>query len=145
MWHLDHASKKQCTVLALREIRRFFARSHKMGSTNESRVTNRHLQILKAAEEGRYGVLAAIAYNIEHILGLVRAAEKARSPLILQFFPWASKFSDGLLISAAAEAARRATVPASVHLDHAQEEDIIKLAADTFVALRQHHGRHVAL
>ncbi|KAL1866365.1 hypothetical protein Daus18300_006829 [Diaporthe australafricana] len=102
-----------------------------MGSINAWKATNRHLQILKAAEEGRYGVLAAIAYNIEHILGLVRAAEKARSPLILHFFPWAIKFSDGLLIRAAAEAARRATVPVSVHLDHAQEEDIIKLAADT--------------
>ncbi|KPM46362.1 hypothetical protein AK830_g145 [Neonectria ditissima] len=95
------------------------------------KATNRHLQILKAAEEGEYGVLAAIAYNIEQILGLVRAAEQARSPLILQFFPWAIKFSDGLLIRTAADAARRASVPISVHLDHAQAEEIIQLAADS--------------
>ncbi|KAF5026969.1 hypothetical protein F66182_999 [Fusarium sp. NRRL 66182] len=99
-------------------------------SSNDWKATNRHLQILRAAEEGEYGVLAAIAYNIEQILGLVRAAEKTRSPLILQFFPWAIKFSDGLLIRTAADAAHRATVPISLHLDHAQEEDIIKLAAD---------------
>ncbi|KAL7757127.1 hypothetical protein ACKLNR_014120 [Fusarium oxysporum f. sp. zingiberi] len=99
-------------------------------SSNAWKATNRHLQILQAAEKGEYGVLAAIAYNIEQILGLVRAAEKARSPLILQFFPWAIKFSDGLLIRTAADAAHRASVPISVHLDHAQEEDIIKLAAD---------------
>lgn len=93
--------------------------------------TNSHLQILRVAEEEGYGVVAAIAYNIEQILGLVRAAEKARSPLILQFFPWAITFSDGLLIRTAADAAKRATVPVSVHLDHAQDEAVIKLAADT--------------
>lgn len=102
-----------------------------MASSNDWKATNRHLQILKAAEDGKYGVIAAIAYNIEQILGLVRAAEKAQSPLILQFFPWAIKFSDGLLIRTAADAARQATVPVSVHLDHAQDEAIIKLAADS--------------
>lgn len=102
-----------------------------MASEPDWKATNRHLQILRAAEEGGYGVIAAIAYNIEQILGLVRAAEKARSPLILQFFPWAIVFSDGQLIRTAADVTRRATVPVSVHLDHAQDEDIIKLAADS--------------
>lgn len=102
-----------------------------MATANDWKATNRHIQILKAAENGKYGVLAAIAYNIEQILGLVRAAEQARSPLIIQFFPWAIKFSDGILIHAAAQAARKASVPISIHLDHAQDEDIIKLAADT--------------
>ncbi|KKY39108.1 putative fructose-bisphosphate aldolase [Diaporthe ampelina] len=50
----------------------------------EWKQQNRTYQILKAAEEGGYGVLAAIAYNIESILGLIRAAEAKRSPLILQ-------------------------------------------------------------
>ena len=101
-----------------------------MSSATDWKATNRHLQILRAAEQGGYGVIAAIAYNIEQILGLVRAAEKARSPVILQFFPWAIEFSDGLLIRTAADAARRATIPVSVHLDHAQDEEVIKLAAD---------------
>lgn len=92
--------------------------------------TNKTIQILKAAEEGAYGIIAAIAYNIEQILGLVRAAEKAKSPLIIQFFPWAITFSDGLLVRTAADAARRASVPISIHLDHAQNEEIIKRAAD---------------
>lgn len=102
-----------------------------MATPNDWKATNRHIQILKAAENGKYGVLAAIAYNIEQILGLVRAAEQARSPLIIQFFPWAITFSDGILIDAAAKAAQKASVPISIHLDHAQDEDIIKLAADT--------------
>ncbi|KAL1619954.1 hypothetical protein SLS56_009873 [Neofusicoccum ribis] len=91
---------------------------------------NRTIQILKAAEKGKYGVLAAIAYNIEQILGLVRAAEKARSPLIIQFFPWAITYSNGLLIRAAADAIKGTSVAISIHLDHAQEEDLIRHAAD---------------
>lgn len=101
-----------------------------MASTQSWKESNRTIQILKAAEKGKYGVLAAIAYNIEQILGLVRAAEKARSPLIIQFFPWAITWSDGLLIRAAADAMKTATVPISIHLDHAQEERLIRHAAD---------------
>jgi fructose-bisphosphate aldolase class II len=101
-----------------------------VAATNSTR-SNRTVQILEAAEKGRYGVIAAIAYNIEHILGFVRAAEKARSPIIIQFFPWAVTFSDGLLIRTAADAASRASVPISIHLDHAQDPAVIRLAADT--------------
>lgn len=103
---------------------------HNAKMSTDWKATNRHLQILRGAEKGQYGVIAAIAYNIEQILGLVRAAEEAKSPLILQFFPWAITFSDGLLIRTAADAAHRARVPISIHLDHAQEEAIIKRAAD---------------
>lgn len=94
------------------------------------RKKNRHLSILQHAEENRYGVIAAIAYNIEQILGLVRAAEQASSPLILQFFPWAITFTDGLLIRTASDAALRATVPISLHLDHCQDPALVKRAAD---------------
>ncbi|KAJ6007246.1 fructose-bisphosphate aldolase [Penicillium herquei] len=92
--------------------------------------SNCHKRILRDAENGRYGVIAAIAYNIEQILGLVRAAETARSPLIIQFFPWAIEATDGMLVRAAADIAKRASVPISIHLDHAQSADIIKRAAD---------------
>ncbi|KAF2489683.1 aldolase [Lophium mytilinum] len=92
---------------------------------------NKTVKILKDAEEGGYGVIAAIVYNIEHIIGCIRAAEHARSPLILQVFPWAITFSAGLLVRAAADAASRATVPIAIHLDHAQDEALIRLAADT--------------
>lgn len=102
-----------------------------MGVAADWKAKNPSIQILKAAEEGKYGVLATIAYNIEHILGMVRAAEFARSPLIIQFFPWAITFSDGLLIRTAAEAASRSNVPIAIHLDHAQDEAIIRRAADT--------------
>ncbi|KAI1495520.1 ketose-bisphosphate aldolase [Biscogniauxia marginata] len=96
----------------------------------EWKEDNKTYQILTAAEKGGYGVVAPIAYNIECILAFVRAAEAKRSPLILQVFPWAITFSDGLLVRAAADAARRASVPISIHLDHAQDEALIRRAAD---------------
>jgi fructose-bisphosphate aldolase class II len=95
------------------------------------KAENRHLQILEAAEKGQYGVLAAIAYNAEQIVGMTQAAEAARSPIIIQFFPWAVTFADGLLVRAAADAASRCSVPVSIHLDHAQDESLIRHAADS--------------
>lgn len=88
------------------------------------------MKILQDAETRGYGVIAAIAYNMEQILGLIRAAEKARSPLILQFFPWALTFYGGLLVRTAANASAEASVPVSIHLDHCQSPDMVKLAAD---------------
>ncbi|KAI7100703.1 hypothetical protein KC352_g37955, partial [Hortaea werneckii] len=91
---------------------------------------NKTVQILSNAEKGRYGVAAAIAYNIEQIIGYVKAAEAVRSPLIIQVFPWAITFSNGLLVETAALAARKASVPISIHLDHCQNEDMVRHAAD---------------
>ncbi|KAF9888297.1 hypothetical protein FE257_008870 [Aspergillus nanangensis] len=111
--------------------------------------SNCHQRILRDAEAGRYGVIAAIAYNVEQILGLVRAAETARSPLIIQFFPWAIEATDGLLVRTAAEAAKRASVPISIHLDHAQSESIIKRAAelpfDSIMVDMSHYEKEVNL
>ncbi|PVH79519.1 tagatose 1,6-diphosphate aldolase [Cadophora sp. DSE1049] len=102
-----------------------------MAPNPDWRSTNTTIKILAAAESGKYGVLATVAYNIEHIIGMVRAAELAHSPLIIQFFPWAITFSSGLLIRCAADCAKRATVPVAIHLDHAQDEELIRMAAET--------------
>ncbi|CRL23961.1 Ketose-bisphosphate aldolase, class-II [Penicillium camemberti] len=111
--------------------------------------SNRHFTILRNAEAGQYGVIAAIAYNIEHVLGLVQAAETARSPLIIQFFPWAIEATDELLVRTAADAAKRASVPISIHLDHAQSETIIKRAAelpfDSIMVDMSHYEKEVNL
>ncbi|EGX88212.1 Ketose-bisphosphate aldolase, class-II [Cordyceps militaris CM01] len=92
---------------------------------------NKTYQILKDAEDKGYGVLAPIAYNIEQIIAFIQAAEAKRSPLIIQVFPWAITFSSGLLVVAAAHAAKQASVPVAIHLDHAQDEAMIRHAADT--------------
>ncbi|KAL4922303.1 ketose-bisphosphate aldolase [Aspergillus aurantiobrunneus] len=92
--------------------------------------TNAYLSILRNAEAGQYGVLAVIAYNIEQVHGFIKAATAARSPIIIQFFPWAIKTFDGLLVRAAADAAKRVDVPIAIHLDHAQSEVLIPRAAE---------------
>lgn len=88
-------------------------------------ATNKTLQILRAASAGNYGVLAAIAYNAEHITALISAAETARSPLILLLFP-STLTQLPSLVHAASAACQGASVPVSLHLDHAQDEAQIR-------------------
>ncbi|CAG7565241.1 unnamed protein product [Fusarium equiseti] len=89
------------------------------------------LGILRDAEEGNYGVLAAICYNIEHLTAMVRAAESKRSPLILLLFPSTLKQLPTLAWAASA-AIKSATVPLALHLDHAQDTVQIEEVACTF-------------
>lgn len=91
---------------------------------------NRALAIVDAAAAGGYAVAATCCYNVEGIIATVRAAEAKRSPAIIQLFPWAIEFADGLLLHAAKEAADKASVPVAVHMDHAQSPEIIKRAAE---------------
>ncbi|KAL2113283.1 hypothetical protein VUR80DRAFT_4608 [Thermomyces stellatus] len=91
---------------------------------------NRALAIVDAAYAGGYAVPAICCYNLEGILASVRAAEAKRSPVIIQLFPHAIEFADGLLLHAAREAADKANVPVAVHMDHAQSPEIIKRAAE---------------
>ncbi len=108
--------------------------------------SNKTLAILDAASQGSYGVLAAIAYNVEHITALIRAAEATRSPLILQLFPSTLKQLPSLVWAASA-AAKEAAVPVSLHLDHAQNEDHIRqiirdLPFDSIMVDMSHHEHH---
>ncbi|KAM5356488.1 hypothetical protein ACJ41O_003134 [Fusarium nematophilum] len=96
-----------------------------MASAETRKTTNRTLQILDAAVQGKYGVLAAICYNIEHLTALVRAAESKRSPLILLLFP-STLGQLPTLAWAASAAVKSATVPMSLHLDHAQDASQIE-------------------
>lgn len=93
-------------------------------------LKNRALAIVDAANAGGYAVAATCCYNLEGIIASVRAAEAKRSPVIIQLFPHAIEFADGLLVHAAREAADKASVPVAVHMDHAQSPEIIKRAAE---------------
>lgn len=101
------------------------------GSACRLEKKNKSSRILRAAKEGGYGVIAAIAYNIEHVLGFVKAAEVVESLIIIQFFPWAVTYSSGLLIRSADAIAHSHTRDHIVlHMDHAQDYDLIKRSAD---------------
>ena len=91
---------------------------------------NRATKILDNAVAGHYAVPAMCCYNAEGIIGCVRAAEAKKAPLMLLLFPWAVQYAGGLLVHLAAEAARNASVPIAVHMDHAQTPEIVKRAAD---------------
>lgn len=91
---------------------------------------NRAKVIVDAAFTGKYAIAAVCCYNIEAIIATVRAAEAKRSPALIQLFPWAVEYADGLLLHAAAEAADKASVPIGVHMDHAQTPESIRRAAD---------------
>ncbi|KAF4983420.1 hypothetical protein FZEAL_1149 [Fusarium zealandicum] len=122
--------------------------------------SNRTLRILQDAVRVKYGVLAAIwsatlsssitsiltrdfSYNIEHLTALVRAAEAKRSPLILLLFPSTLEQLPTLAWAASA-AIKSATVPLSLHLDHAQdisqiEQVVENLPFDSIMVDMSHH------
>lgn len=91
---------------------------------------NRAKKIVDAAAEGGYAITAVCCYTLEAVIATVRAAEAKRSPALIQLFPWSIEYADGLLLHAAAEAANKASVPIGVHMDHAQDPEIIRRAAD---------------
>lgn len=91
---------------------------------------NRAIPLLNQAAQDNYAVPGMCCYNVEGILATIRAAEAKRSPIMVLLFPWAMHYADGLLVHLAAEACRNASVPASLHLDHAQTPEIVRKAAD---------------
>ncbi|RBQ81683.1 hypothetical protein VDGD_07560 [Verticillium dahliae] len=82
-----------------------------------------------ACPSSRHTRLTRPSYNSEHLTALVRAAEAKRSPLILLLFP-STVTQLPTLAWAAAAAVKSATVPLSLHLDHAQDEEQIRHVAE---------------
>ncbi len=75
--------------------------------------------LLKKAEQGNYAVGSFSVANMEMILGVVKAAEETRSPIILQIAEVRLNHSPLHVIGPAMlAAAKNATVPVAVHLDH---------------------------
>lgn len=91
---------------------------------------NKAVRLVQHAAANKYAICATCCYNIEGILASVRAAEAKRAPLIIQLFPWAIQYADGVLLHAAREAADNASVPIALHMDHAQTPEMVKRAAD---------------
>lgn len=90
---------------------------------------NTTLKILKRALEGYYGVLSTIAYTLEHVIAMIKAAENKNSPLIIQVFPWAITHFNGDLVRCTSMLAKKSKVPVAVHLDHCQDPQLLELAA----------------
>ena len=80
-------------------------------------------QIIAMAEEGGFCVPAFNVYNIESMMGVVKAAEEAKAPVILQVYPRLIKEEVGYYLAPAIlAAAKKASVPVCFHLDHGPSE-----------------------
>ncbi|KAI5119147.1 hypothetical protein M0805_005226 [Coniferiporia weirii] len=89
---------------------------------------NLTLDILRKAEQGGYGILAQVCYDAQSVIGLVRAAERKRSPAIVQIFPITLEYGKGPFLQFCLDIAHQASVPIAVHLDHATDLEHIELA-----------------
>ena len=80
-------------------------------------------EIIDIAEKGNFAIPAFNVYNIETLMGVVKAAEELRAPIIIQVYPRLLKEEVGYyLCPAIVAAARKATVPVCFHLDHGPSE-----------------------
>lgn len=75
-------------------------------------------ELLETARKNIYAIGAFNVYNLEGVKAVISAAEEHRSPAMLQIHPSALKYGKNPLVAMCLEAARTATVPISVHLDH---------------------------
>ncbi len=76
------------------------------------------LDILKAAQTGRYGVGAFNIDNMEIAQAVIEAAEETNSPVLMAITAGALKYSGTRIVDIALAEARNTRVPVAVHLDH---------------------------
>jgi tagatose 1,6-diphosphate aldolase GatY/KbaY len=101
------------------------------------------LALLRAAQAGGYAIGAFNVYNLEGVRAVVAAAEAARSPAALQVHPSALEFGGAPLVALCLAAARAATVPIAVHLDHSSSPDAIRQALDAGATSIMADGSHL--
>lgn len=84
-------------------------------------------KIIEAAEKGGYAVGAFNVNNLEAVQAVLRAAEKLKSPVIIQTTEGAIKYA-GLneLFAIVKAAAAEVDVPVALHLDHGHDFELIK-------------------
>ena len=80
-------------------------------------------EIIAMAEAGNYCIPAFNVYNIETVMGVVKAAEEAKAPVIIQVYPRLINEEVGYYLAPVIlAAAKKASVPVCFHLDHGPSE-----------------------
>lgn len=80
-------------------------------------------EILDIAEKGGFAIPAFNVYNMESVMGVLKAAEEAKAPIIIQVYPRLMKEETGYFLSPIIlAAAEKASVPVCFHLDHGPSE-----------------------
>ena len=79
--------------------------------------------VLDLAEKGDFAIPAFNVYNMESVMGVLKAAEEAKAPIIMQVYPRLMKEETGYFLSPIIKAAaEKASVPVCFHLDHGPSE-----------------------
>lgn len=101
--------------------------------------------LMNRAWERGVGQAAFNIVHLETLEGLVGGAEEAGLPVILQISENCAHFHGGLepLARAALAAARQASVPVSIHLDHAESEDLALEAIGLGFGSVMYDGAHL--
>lgn len=88
-------------------------------------------QILHRAHQGKYAVGHFNINNMEIVQGIVQAAERLRSPVILATSEGAIEYAGiNFLYELAKTASELSSVPIALHLDHGKDLKIIKWCID---------------
>ena len=80
-------------------------------------------EILNLAEKENFAIPAFNVYNMESVMGVLKAAEEMNAPIIMQVYPRLMKEETGYFLSPIIKAAaEKASVPVCFHLDHGPSE-----------------------
>lgn len=86
-------------------------------------------QIIGMAEQGEYCIPAFNVYNIETVMGVIQAAEEAKAPVIIQIYPRLINQEVGYYLAPVVlAAAKKASVPICLHLDHGAGDSEVQRA-----------------
>ena len=100
--------------------------------------------LLSDAQKGNYAVGSFSIANMEMVLGVIKAAEETKSPIILQIAEVRLNHSPLALIGPLMiAAAKNAKVPVAVHLDHGTTLECIKEALELGFTSVMFDGSHL--
>lgn len=86
-------------------------------------------EIIGMAEKGNYCIPAFNVYNIETVMGVAKAAEELKAPVIIQVYPRLFNEEVGYYLAPVViAAAQKAGVPICFHLDHGPSESEVQKA-----------------
>lgn len=87
----------------------------------------RTLDIVREAQQNHIAIAAVNTYTLELTQAILAAAERERQPVILQLGVQSVTTGGAPLIVATLAAAREASVPVAVHLDHCSDLGLIEI------------------
>ena len=99
--------------------------------------------LLSIAEQGGFAIGAFNVYNLEGARAVVAAAEAEASPAMLEVQPGSMESGGEPLVALCLTAARLASVPMSVHLDHCRSRDGIEMSLEAGLRSVMADGSHL--